>query len=327
MTRSPQELRHESERNRAELAVTIDRLRLQMSDAAEDIRHKLSSEHIKSEVSDYVSHRTQGWVEALKQRATENPMQAVAVGSAVAFPLLRLARGFPLPLLMIGAGLALTSKKVRYRAAQSAAPAVERAGDILDEAAERARVLSGNVKNVLSSAQSQANDIANDAQDATASLADNLWSRAARVTSAAGDRLTAGVVAARDTAAAVKDSATTAPAKAGQVIGDNAALIGGLGIAIGAIVAATLPETMAEAKAMGQTSDSVKQLATEAAQSGVKAGMDATMSAADAAATSVAEANLGGHASRMTQNLTDALKGGAGDSVRAALNTSQNSNT
>jgi len=33
------------------------------------------------------------------------PMQALAAGTAIAVPVLRLARGFPLPLLLIGAGL------------------------------------------------------------------------------------------------------------------------------------------------------------------------------------------------------------------------------
>ena len=42
-------------------------------------------------------------------------MQTVAAGTAVAVPLLRLARGVPLPLLMIGAGLVLTSKTARAR--------------------------------------------------------------------------------------------------------------------------------------------------------------------------------------------------------------------
>ena len=49
-------------------------------------------------------------------------MQAIAAGTAIAVPIMRLARGFPLPLLMIGAGLALSSKTVRERAAEAAAP-------------------------------------------------------------------------------------------------------------------------------------------------------------------------------------------------------------
>src|SRR5690348_5056853 len=98
MTRTVEELRRESERSRGELAHTVDRLRQQLADTAEDIRHTASPQHIKSEVSDYISHKTQGWVDSLKQQAIENPMQTVAAGTVVAVPLLRLARGFPLPL-------------------------------------------------------------------------------------------------------------------------------------------------------------------------------------------------------------------------------------
>jgi len=134
MTRSVEELRRESERSRAELAATVDQLRERISDTAEDIRHKVSPRHIKSEVSDYVSHKTQSWVEALKQQATENPMRAIAAGTAVAVPVLRLARGFPLPLLMIGAGLALTSTAVRDRAGEAAAPAMDKAREMMDDA-------------------------------------------------------------------------------------------------------------------------------------------------------------------------------------------------
>ena len=54
---------------------------------------------------------------------------------------------------------------------------------------------------------------------------------------------------------------------------------------------------------MGQASDSLKQAAGEAAQSGFDAAKEATMSAADAAMKGVAEANLGGRASRLAQNM------------------------
>jgi hypothetical protein len=338
MTRSVEELRRESERSRAELAATVDLLRERISDTAEDIRHKVSPQHIKSEVSDYISHKTQSWVVALKQQAMENPMQAIAAGTAVAIPVLRLARGFPLPLLMIGAGLALTSKTVRDRAAQAAAPAMDKASEMMNDAAERAQSLHGDVKDAVSSARSQATGMANDAQGAAADVADDVRNRAARATNTVTDKLAGGIDAAKDTierarstakdtAAAVRDAASTAPATARQVIGDNAALISGLGIAIGAIIAAAIPKTKAEAKVMGQASDGVKQAAGEAAQSGLEAAKDAAMSAADAAAKSVAEADLGGHASRMTKNMADTLKEVADDVVTAAFNSPRNPNT
>ena len=150
--------------------------------------------------------------------------------------------------------------------------------------------------------------MADDAQEKAADLRES----AARAASFAGEKLKSGMDA-------TKDAAASAPDQARQTIGDNAALIGGLGIAIGAIIAAALPETKAEAKVMGRASDGMKQAAAAATQT----GFEATTSAADAAAQRVAEANLGSHASRMTQNMAETLKEVADDVVKAAFSPSQ----
>jgi ElaB/YqjD/DUF883 family membrane-anchored ribosome-binding protein len=320
MTRSVEELRRESERSRAELAATVGRLKEQISETADDIRHKVSPQHIKSEVSDYVSHKTQSWVEGLKQQIVENPMRAVAAGAAVGVTLLRLARGVPLPLLMIGAGLALTSKTVRDRAADAAGPVMDKAGRMLEDATEGARAIQADAKETLSSAQSQAAGMTGDAQDKAAGLAADLQAGAARAASFAGEKLKSGMDA-------TKQAAASAPEQARQTIGDNAALIGGLGVAIGALIAAALPETKAEARVMGQASDGLKHAAATAAESGFEAAKDAASSAADAAAQKVAEADLGTHASRMTQNMADTLKEAADDVVEAAFGSPHNTNT
>src|SRR4051795_183602 len=104
MTRSVEELRRESERSRAQLAATVNRLKEQVSETAEDIRLKVSPQHIKSEVSDYVSHTTKSWVDGLKQQIMDNPMRSVAAGTALAVPLLRMAPRGPPPPLLLGAG-------------------------------------------------------------------------------------------------------------------------------------------------------------------------------------------------------------------------------
>ena len=334
MARSVEELRREAERNRAQLATTVDQLKDRMSDTVEDIRRMVSPQHIKSEVSDYFGNKAENWIEALKQQAKDNPMQAIAVGTALAVPLLRLARGLPLPLLMMGAGLALTSKTVRDRAAEAAGPTMAKAREMIDDASERAQSLGVGVGEAISSVQDQVTGLARDAQDG----ANALRNRAAGTTETIASKLRGGMEAtkdtvdrassaAKDTVAAAQDAAAAAPETARQIISDNAALIGGLGIAIGAIVAAALPKTEAEAKIMGPVSDSVKQAAGEATQSGLEAVKTATMSAADAAAKSVGEADLGGHASRMTQNLTDVVKEAADDVVAVAFAPSRNPNT
>ena len=104
------------------------------------------------------------------------------------------------------------------------------------------------------------------------------------------------------------------------MIRDNAALIGGLGVAIGAIIAASLPDTRAEAAVIGKASDSVKRAAGKAAQSGFETAKETVLSAADAAAKSVSDADLGKHASRMTEDMSDKLKEAADDIVTAAFN-------
>ena len=54
MTPSVEDLRRQSERNRAELAATVDRLKQGIADTTQDLRKMVSPEHIKSEVAGYV---------------------------------------------------------------------------------------------------------------------------------------------------------------------------------------------------------------------------------------------------------------------------------
>lgn len=339
MTRSVEELRRDSEQSRAQLAATVDRLREQIADTAEDIRYKVSPENIKAEVSGFISHKTHGWMDALKQQAMDNPMQAIAAGTAIAVPAMRLARGFPLPLLMIGAGLALSSKTVRDRAAEAAAPGIDKAREAFDEVTERAQSLGDGMRKAMSHAERQAAGMAGEAResagemaDAASGMAGDLRDRAAQAADAVADKVRSGVDAASGMAkeqmervrSTATNSASAVPATASKVIRDNAALIGGLGVAIGAILAASLPSTRAEASVIGNASDRVKRAAGSAAQSGFEAAKDTVLSAADAAARSVSEADLGGHASRITEDVTERLKEVAEDVVTTAFDPSRN---
>ncbi|MCA1457279.1 DUF3618 domain-containing protein [Bradyrhizobium sp. BRP22] len=317
MTRSVEELRLESERTRAELTTTVDRLRQTITDTAEDIRYKVSPQHIRSEVSGFVSDKAQSWVETLKQQAMENPLRTVAAATLVAVPVLRLARGLPLPLLMMGAGLALTSKGARDRTAEMMEPVLESARGATGEVADRARSVGGAVADATSSSQRQAADLGGDAQDAIGGVTDKFRSGMDAASELAKESMERVRTAANE--------AAKAPAAARQAIGDNAALIGTLGIAIGAIIAAALPETKAEAAVMGQASDDVKRAAGEAAHSGFEAAKDAAFAAADAAGGSAAD--LGEHASRVTQGMAETLKEVADDVVTTAFEPSPKPNT
>ena len=316
-------MRRESEQSRAELAATIDRLRDRITDTAEDLRYKVSPQGIKSEVSDFVSRKTQGWLDTLKQQARENPIQTIAVGTAVAAPALRLARSFPLPLLMIGAGLALTSKTLRAGAAEAAAPALEKAREMVGEATERVQSSGEDAADVVSSSGRRAADLAGEAKARVSRIADDLKDRVSETT----DQVKAGMHAASgkatDAIERARSTASAAPEMTRQLIRDNAALIGGLGVAIGAIIAASLPDTKIEAAVIGKASDSVKRAAGKAAQSGFETAKEAVLSAADATAKSVSDADLGQHASRMTGDMSSRLKEAADDIVSAAFNPSR----
>lgn len=338
MTRSVEELKRESERNRLALTTTTDRLKEQLFQTAADLRRTVSPEHIKSEVSDYITDKTQGWLGALKRQAMENPMQAIAAGTAVALPMLRLARAFPLPLLMMGAGLALTFKPVRTRAAEALGPAMDKTSDLLNQAMNQTRSLAGNVTDGLSSGQERATEILGDVLGRGDDFAGDANSRVAETRRTISGSVQDGIDAAKGSAAQlraaasatiddVRTYATAVPNNARGIISDNAALIGGIGIAIGAVIAAALPKSQAEAKAMGPASDSLRQAATGAAQAGLETVKDTARSAVDAAQQHVAEADLGTHAVRMTQNITGVVKDAAEDAVSAALNPSRTPNS
>lgn len=191
----------------------------------------------------------------------------------------------------------------------------------------------------MSYAESQAVGMVSEAQDAAGGMASDMRDRAAQTADAVSGKVRAGMDAAsemtKDTMEKAKDTmerarssatnaATAAPAAASKVIRDNAALIGGLGVAIGAILAASLPSTRAEAGVMGKASDRVKRAASTATQSGFEAAKGTVLSAADAAAKNVADADLGKHASRITEGVTERLKEVADDVVTTAFDPSRN---
>ena len=175
----------------------------------------------------------------------------------------------------------------------------------------------------------EAQETAEGMADAASGMAGDLRDRATQAADAVASKVRSGMDAASEIAKerieqVLDSTAANAPATASKVIRDNAAMIGALGVAIGAILAASLPSTRVEASVVGKASDQVKRAAGSAAQSGFEAAKDTVLSAADAAARSVSEADLGGHASRITEDVTERLKEVAEDVVTTAFDPSRN---
>ena len=189
---------------------------------------------------------------------------------------------------------------------------------------ERVQSFSEHAADALSATGRRTAERAGEAQARATGTAGDFKDRAAET----ADKVKAGIDAASETAqgtmervrSTARDRATAAPEAVRHVFSDNAALIAGLGVAIGAIVAASLPATEAEAATIGKAGDRVKRAAGEAAQSGFETAKDDVLSAADAAAKSVSDEDLSKQASRATKDLSDKLREAGDDIVTAAFN-------
>jgi len=154
-TRSLQQIKRETEQTRAGLTDTVEQLKTSVAETASDIRHRISPEAIKAEVSGYIKSRGEQLLNDITSAARRNPMQAVAVGASVAYPLLRLARAIPLPVLMVGAGLFFAGSKTGQTASQRASDV---AADLSDDVARRARELGEQAQDTASAARTYASE-------------------------------------------------------------------------------------------------------------------------------------------------------------------------
>jgi hypothetical protein len=153
--RSLEQIKRETEQTRAGLTDTVEQLKTSVAETASDIRHRISPEAIKAEVSGYIKSRGEQLLNDITSAARRNPMQAVAVGASVAYPLLRLARAIPLPVLMVGAGLFFAGSKTGQTASQRASDV---AADLSDDVARRARELGEQVQDTASAARTYASE-------------------------------------------------------------------------------------------------------------------------------------------------------------------------
>jgi hypothetical protein len=154
-TRSLQQIKRETEQTRAGLTDTVAQLKTSVAETASDIRHRISPDNIKAEVSGYIKSRGEQLLNDVTSAARRNPMQAVAVGASVAYPLLRLARAIPLPVLMVGAGLFFAGSKTGQAASQKASDV---AADLSDDVVRRAREWGDQVQDTASAASTYASE-------------------------------------------------------------------------------------------------------------------------------------------------------------------------
>lgn len=164
--RSLEEIKRDTERARAGLTHTVDQLKTTVSETASDIRERISPDAIKAEVAGYIKSRGEAMIESVTDAARKNPLQAVAVGVGIAFPLLRLIRAIPVPVLMVGAGLYLAGTKKGQEVSRQATDA---ASDLVGEFGRRARDLRSDIEGAAAAGVEYASSKLEAASDAIAS--------------------------------------------------------------------------------------------------------------------------------------------------------------
>ena len=262
-------LERESEQTRARLAHTVDELRTRVSPAA-----------LKQDAKDYVRHTGEEFLHRMERRARENPLQAVAIAAGLAYPVWRIVRSIPAPILLIGAGLALARPRARtpYGNGQGIGEpdfldqVRESVGDATDAVKDKARQASDAVQQAAGATVEQLAGTAERLQAAVSSGVDSARSGVAeaadgakRAMRSAGDETTAALSAARGQAAQVAQGAQDSLLDA---IERHPLVVGGIGLFIGAVIAAAIPGSRTEDRLLGDSSDELKSRARDLAAQG-----------------------------------------------------------
>jgi hypothetical protein len=294
------ELRRDADRTRAHLTGTVEELRSQVADTASHVRDAVAPATIKRQVKEYVRESSEDMLQSLQRRARENPLQAVAVGAGLAYPLWNLLRAVPAPLLLIGAGLALSRSSTVREATDEA---LARAREVAGEAADMTRQKVNDWRDSAASVVDQATELASSSKDrVSAAVADtkdrlsgtvsDTKARVASVTRSASGAMTNGGDEALDRGGDVLNAAgermtslaSQAKATLSHTYEQNPLLIAGIGLAVGALIASSLPATSAENRLFGEASDKLRRRAADAAAEGLDTAKQAVDDVVEAAA-------------------------------------------
>ena len=200
--RTLDEIRRETESARAGLTQTVGELKATVADTASDLRERYSPQAIKDDVTSYIKTRGEELADKVNDTIRHNPVQAVAVGATLAYPLWKIVRAIPTPVLMVGAGLYLAGSKSGQQLTQRASAA---AADLAGEVERRARTFSADMADSAVAARDYASGAIQAAGDAASTKADE-FRRAAASTAAElrhkGEDLSRSVSSQTDSSAA-----------------------------------------------------------------------------------------------------------------------------
>jgi len=281
-TRSLEQIKRETEQTRAGLTDTVEQLKTSVADTASDIRRRISPDAIKAEVSDYIKSRGEQLVNDVTAAARKNPMQAVAVGASLAYPLFRLARLVPVPVLMVGAGLFLAGSKSGQAATQKAS---DIASDLSEDLVQRAQGLGDQVGDSAVAAKAYVSDQLDRVSAAVSGVtssrnADPTGEPVPADSRTVEDRAHSlgGTVTSR--VSELKDDSVRIAASAAAAVQDTAASLGG---SVASRARDLKEQTLRTASSAGDTMQDIAAGAAAAARNSAGTIADAGMGAASAA--------------------------------------------
>ena len=260
---SVRELSREAEITRVGLEMSVVELNRKVSGTIDEMKGRLSPTSIKEEFKGFVREESSQIISSLQRKAHDNPLQAVAIGAAVAYPLWGVLKAIPVPLLLIGGGVWLS----RQNNAKLATA-------VNDSVADMAQ----SVKDVEASITSNVNAVKDAVSDTTQEIIDSATAKAnqtvrtVKETSAdALDKVSEGV---SDLGEAGARAATRSRTAILDLIDKNPLVVGGMALAVGAFIAASIPISEAENRLFGESSDEVKDSVRGAAAQGVERAKD-----------------------------------------------------
>ncbi|MDO9383556.1 MAG: hypothetical protein Q7T86_11895 [Hyphomicrobiaceae bacterium] len=271
-THEIEHLEEDAQRTRAKLTNTVDALRGRISEAVSP---------------SVVTRDLQGY---LLRKLKENPLQAAGLAAGLAFPLTRLLATMPAPILLVGAGIALSRTSVSETA-------------------------SGQLAEGVEGAKSALVDAASSVQDAAARATDTASAALGSISDSA-DSLRAGASDAMD---AASDTLASAASEVSDTLQQYPLILGAIGLAIGALIGGAVPASRAEKEAFGELSDDLKRqagtIATETLDAAKEAAGDVYAEAAD-------EAGRQGLTLESAGAAADELKKSAGNIIHKAAGSS-----
>jgi ElaB/YqjD/DUF883 family membrane-anchored ribosome-binding protein len=319
---SVEKLRRESERSRAALTSTVVHLRDKVSDTAEDLKERLSPTHIKEEVKDYVREGSEQFFHSIERKARENPLQAIAIGAGLSYPLWGLLKTIPVPIMLVGTGLWLSRQKadgsdgegyIRGMARKVSDAGAEGASRVSDAIPDAAASILGRAEIVTERVRATAHDVRDSVSGMGRSVVDSITDNALSVS----DSVSATASDLKNKVSELGDQTKNSFV---DLVNRNPLLVGGIGLAIGAFIAASLPPSDAENRIFGDRSDELKEKALEAASQGVERAKDVAAGMVDDVAAAAARQGLDAEGlARGVEVLTEGVKSVVDKGLKTAL--------